>query len=58
VTVVSSMGGLPWWLDLAGITAVLVVGSAVAHRAWRRERLAATEQPETPSREAVEGLPS
>jgi uncharacterized membrane protein YfcA len=41
VTVVSSLGGLPWWLDVPGIAAIVVAGVAVAHRAWRRERLAA-----------------
>jgi uncharacterized membrane protein YfcA len=41
VTVVSSLGGLPWWLDLPGIAVILVLSGAVAHRAWRRERLAA-----------------
>jgi uncharacterized membrane protein YfcA len=47
VTVVSSLGGLPWWLDLSGIAAIVVAGAVVAYRAWRREVLAArtvTEQ--------------
>jgi membrane protein implicated in regulation of membrane protease activity len=47
VTVVSSLGGLPWWLDLSGIAAIVVAGAVVAYRAWRREVLEArtvTEQ--------------
>ena len=50
VTVVSSLGGLPWWLDVLGIAVTIVVGGAVARRAWSRERLAArtaTEEPTT-----------
>ncbi len=42
VTVVDSLGGLPWWLDVLGIAATLVVGGVVARQAWSRERLAAT----------------
>ena len=48
VTVVDSLGGLPWWLDVLGIGAVVLVSGAVARRAWSRERLAtssATEEP-------------
>ena len=41
-TVVSSLGGLPWWLDFLGITGILLVAGAVARRAWSRERLAAS----------------
>lgn len=40
VTVVDSMGGMPWWLDVLGIAATISVGGVVARRAWRRERLA------------------
>lgn len=40
VTVVDSMGGMPWWLDILGIAVTISVGGVVAHRAWRRERLA------------------
>ncbi len=50
VTVVDSLGGLPWWLDLLGMAAIVVVSGVVAHRAWMRERLAArttTEEPAT-----------
>jgi hypothetical protein len=49
VTVVSSLGGLPWWLDLLGIATSVVVAGAVAHKALIRERLAAgaaTDAPE------------
>ncbi|CAA9557548.1 MAG: Sulfate transporter, CysZ-type [uncultured Thermomicrobiales bacterium] len=39
-TLVSSLGGLAWWLDLLGIASAVLVGGAVALRAWSRERLA------------------
>jgi uncharacterized membrane protein YfcA len=48
VTVVDSLGGLPWWLDILGMAAVMVVAGVVAHRAWGRERLAARTAAEEP----------
>jgi uncharacterized membrane protein YfcA len=48
VTVVDSLGGLPWWLDVLGIGAVVLVSGAVARQAWRRERLAASSATEEP----------
>ena len=41
VTVVDSMGGLPWQLDVLGIALVVGVSGVVARRAWDRERLEA-----------------
>jgi hypothetical protein len=41
VTLVASLGGLPLWLDLSGMAAIVLVGGAVAFRAWKRERFAA-----------------
>ncbi len=38
VTVVGALGGLPTWLDLLGVLAILGGSGAVAGRAWRRER--------------------
>lgn len=45
VTVVGAMGGLPTWLDLAGMLAIVGVTAAVAGRAWRRERTIALREP-------------
>jgi hypothetical protein len=59
VTVVASLGGLPWWLDLPGIAAIVAVAGAVAYRAWQRERLAdriAQDQPAIPLSQG-DGLP-
>ena len=41
ITVVDSLGGLPWWLDLPGMAAILAVAGVVARRAWHRGRSAA-----------------
>ena len=38
VVVVDALGGLPWWLDLVAMAALIVVTSRVALAAWRRER--------------------
>jgi uncharacterized membrane protein YfcA len=59
VTVVDSMGGIPWWLDVLGIAFIVVVSGAVAYRAWRRERLATRAGKEEPAMvPRDEGLPS
>ncbi len=49
VTVVDSLGGLPWWLDLPGMAAILAVAGVVARRAWHRERSVAS----TPAEESA-----
>ncbi len=49
VTVVDSMGGLPGWLDVLGIAAVVIVSGVVARRAWARERLARSTASEEPT---------
>lgn len=47
VTVVDSLGGMPWYLDLFGIALIVGVSIVVARRAWDRERLEArTPAPE------------
>jgi uncharacterized protein len=38
VTVTAALGGMPWYLDLPAMAAALAVTTAVALRAWRRER--------------------
>jgi uncharacterized membrane protein YfcA len=53
VTVVDSLGGLPWWLDVLGIAATLVVGGVVARQAWSRERLAASTSMEQSATAAI-----
>jgi uncharacterized membrane protein YfcA len=58
VTVVDSLGGMPWWLDVLGIAVIVVVGGVVAYRAWRRERLATRAGKEEPAMvPRDEGLP-
>ncbi len=49
VTVVDSLGGLPWWLDVVGMAAIVAVSAVVARRAWHRERAAAS----TPAEESA-----
>lgn len=38
VVVVDALGGLPWWLDVVAMAALIGVTSRVAMAAWRRER--------------------
>jgi len=38
VVVVDALGGLPWWLDVVSMAALIGVTSRVALAAWRRER--------------------
>jgi hypothetical protein len=49
VTVVDSMGGLPAWLDVLGIAAVVIVSGVVARRAYARERLERATAPRAPA---------
>lgn len=39
LTIVPALGGLPGWLDIAGIVAIVVVTGVVARRAWHHERI-------------------